>query len=67
MPAPPMPWPMDGAEAKALRRIPGVASVERLHPPRGHGALHGVVLPVVERAPVLDDLVLSIWVARFSR
>jgi len=67
MPAPPMPWPMDGAEARALRRIPGVASVERLHPPRGQGAVHGVVLPVVERVPVLDALVLSIWLALFSR
>jgi hypothetical protein len=29
--------------------------------------VHGVVLPVVERVPVLDALVLSIWLALFSR
>jgi O-methyltransferase involved in polyketide biosynthesis len=66
MPAPPMPWPMDGREAAALRAIPGVTGVERLHPPRGRGFVHGYALPVMERLPVLDVLLLSIWSARFA-
>jgi O-methyltransferase involved in polyketide biosynthesis len=65
MPAPAMPWAMDALEARALSAIPGVASVRRLHPPRGRGAVHGVALPVLERLPLLDALVLSIWSARF--
>jgi hypothetical protein len=61
-----MPWPMDGREARALRQLPGVAGVERLHPPRGRGFLHGLALPVLDRLPLLDALVLSIWSARFA-
>ncbi len=66
MSAPPMPWPMDGREARALRALPGVRAVVRLHPPRGRGPVHGFVLPVLERTPILDDLVLSMWSARFG-
>jgi O-methyltransferase involved in polyketide biosynthesis len=66
MSAPPMPWPMDGREAGVLRRLPGVLAVVRLHPPRGRGRLHGFVLPALERTPVLDDLILSMWSARFG-
>jgi hypothetical protein len=66
MPAPPMPWPMDQFEARALRAVPGVKAVRRWHPPRGHGAVHGVLLPIAERLPLLDSLLLSIWSARFG-
>jgi O-methyltransferase involved in polyketide biosynthesis len=66
MSAPPMPWPMDGREASVLRALPGVRAVVRLHPPRGRGPLHGIVLPVLERTPLLDDVVLSMWSARFG-
>ena len=66
MSAPPMPWAMDGREAAALRALPGVRAVVRLHPPRGRGLLHGLVLPALERIPILDDLILSMWSARFG-
>ncbi len=61
-----MPWAMNGREAHALRALPGVRAVVRLHPPRGRGLLHGLLLPAMERAPGLDDLLLSIWSARFG-
>jgi hypothetical protein len=57
---------MDGRAARALRALPGVRAVVRLHPPRGRGPLHGLVLPALERAPILDDLILSMWSARFG-
>jgi O-methyltransferase involved in polyketide biosynthesis len=66
MSAPPMPWPMDGREAMVLRALPGVRAVVRLHPPRGRGPLHGLVLPALERTPILYDLILSMWSARFG-
>jgi O-methyltransferase involved in polyketide biosynthesis len=65
MPAPPMPWPMDGREAVALRQLPRVARIDRLHPPRGRGFVHAVALPVLDRLPLLDGLLLSIWSAHF--
>jgi O-methyltransferase involved in polyketide biosynthesis len=66
MTAPRMPWPMDGGEARALRQLPGVVSVQRLHPPRGRGFVHGFALPAMERLPVLDNLLLSVWAAKFA-
>jgi len=64
--APPMPWSMDNREAAALRSLPGIHSVERLHPPRGRGVLHSYVLPLADRLPLLRSLVLSIWSVRFE-
>ena len=66
LPPPPMPWSMDHREAAALRSLPGIGSVERLHPPRGRGALYSFVLPAVERIPGLRSQVLSIWSARLG-
>ena len=63
---PPMPWAMDAREARALRALPGVLAVARLHPPRGRGPLFGVVLPALERAPVLRGALLSVWGVRLS-
>jgi O-methyltransferase involved in polyketide biosynthesis len=63
--APPMPWAMDSREAAALRALPGISSVRRLHPPSGRGLLFGAIAPMVERLPFARDLVLSIWVAHF--
>jgi hypothetical protein len=57
---------MDRREARALRELPGVRAVVRLHPPRGRGPLHGLVLPAFDRVPFVDDLVLSMWSARFG-
>lgn len=63
---PPMPWPMDEREARGLRRLPGVAAVTRLHPPRGRGPVHGVLLPAADRLPWFRSQLLSIWSARFA-
>jgi len=67
MVAPSMPWPMNDREAAVLRRLPTVAEVRRLHPPRGRGVAHSVLLPLVDRMPVLRSQVLSIWSATFAR
>jgi len=64
--APPMPWWMDHAEAAALRRLPGVVDVRRLHPPRGRGFGFGFVLPALERVPGLRSQLLSVWSLRFD-
>lgn len=63
---PPMPWAMDSKEAAALEGLPGVERVRRLHPPRGRGLLFGALHPVVDRAPVLRDLVLAVWRLDFT-
>jgi O-methyltransferase involved in polyketide biosynthesis len=65
MRVPPMPWAMDGPEAVALGKLPGVARVERLHPPGGRGVLHGWALPTLDRMPLVNGLLLSIWSAQF--
>ena len=65
MPPPPMPWPMDHREAAVLRTLPGVRSVERLHPPRGRGVLYAYALPLADRLPLIRSLVLSVWSVRF--
>ena len=51
--APPMPWALDAAEVARLRAIPGVAAVTELRRPRGRGVLHGLVLPLLGRVPLL--------------
>ena len=63
---PPMPWPVSRAEVRALRALPGVRSLSRVHPPAGRGAVFGALLPAVERLPFLRDAVLSVWLARFE-
>jgi O-methyltransferase involved in polyketide biosynthesis len=65
MPAPAMPWFMNQREAAAVRALPGVESVQRLHPPRGRGPLYSLLLPLADRLPLTRSLVLSIWSARF--
>lgn len=62
---PPMPWPVSRAEIRSLRALPGVRSLVRVHPPRGRGVVFGLLLPVVERVPLLRDVVLSVWSGRF--
>ncbi|HST86351.1 MAG TPA: class I SAM-dependent methyltransferase [Kineosporiaceae bacterium] len=64
--APPMPWSMDHREATVLGSLPGIRSVERLHPPRGRGALYAYALPLADRLVLLRSLVLSIWSIRFE-
>jgi O-methyltransferase involved in polyketide biosynthesis len=63
---PPWSWGYDRDEERRLRRLPGVVKLERLRLPRGRGAAHGLVLPLVARLPVLGRLVLTVHRARFG-
>ena len=57
--APPMPWALDNAERDRLRALhPGIVLTD-LRPPRGHGLLHGVVLPLLDRVPAIRALGLT--------
>ena len=57
--APPMPWALDNAERDRLRALhPGIALTD-LRRPRGHGLLHGVVLPLLDRVPAVRALGLT--------
>ena len=57
--APPMPWALDNAERERLRALhPGIVLTD-LRPPRGHGLLHGVVLPLLDRVPAVRALGLT--------
>ena len=64
--APLMHWWLDDTEADTLRRLPGVADLRRVHPPRGRGVVHSLALPFIDRAPGLRSQVLSIWSLRFA-
>ncbi|HJU46531.1 MAG TPA: class I SAM-dependent methyltransferase [Gaiellaceae bacterium] len=59
-------WGLDSAEERRLRTIPGVAALRPLRLPRGRGAVHGLLLPLASRAPVLRRALLSVWSMRFS-
>jgi O-methyltransferase involved in polyketide biosynthesis len=63
---PPWHWGYDREEERRLRRLPGVAKLERLRLPRGRGAAHGLVIPLVTRLPLLRGLVLTVHRARFG-
>jgi O-methyltransferase involved in polyketide biosynthesis len=66
-PVPPMPWAMDPEERRRLEASPLVVELRRLHPPRGRGLLHGVILPALSRVPGLrDQALLSIYRIRFA-
>ena len=57
--APPMPWALDDAERDRLRALrPGIVLTD-LPRPRGHGLLHGVVLPMLDRIPAVRALGIS--------
>jgi hypothetical protein len=62
---PPVPWTFDAAEARRIARAPGIDELHRLLPPRGRGPINGVILPVLHRAPILREHLLSIWLVRF--
>jgi O-methyltransferase involved in polyketide biosynthesis len=57
---PPWRWGLDAARERQLRRIPGVARLQRLRPPRGRGPLHGFTVPVLSRTPSLRYLLLAV-------
>ena len=60
---PPWSWGIDAGELERLRTaVPQIAAVHRLRPPRGRGAIHGLLLPLAGRIPPLRDL--SFWLLR---
>jgi O-methyltransferase involved in polyketide biosynthesis len=65
--APPMPWAMDAGEREKISAHAGVTRLRRLRPPRGRGPVHGLLLPLLNRAPVVRNTMLSITVAEFGR
>lgn len=59
---PPWIWSLDRAEERRLgARLAGLRAVP---PPRGRGAVHGALLPVVARVPPLRRLTLSVLTGR---
>ena len=65
--APPWLWGLDAREERRLAALPGVAELRALRPPRGRGALHGVLLPLASRVPLLRRRMLSVLRLRFAR
>lgn len=63
---PPMPWAVSRPQLRALRGLPGVRSLTRVHPPRGRGPVFGALLPAVDRVPLLRDGLLSVHEVRFA-
>ncbi len=59
-------WGFDRREQQRLRALPNVADLRTLRLPRGRGAVHGAVLPVAARVPMLQRLLLSVLLARFA-
>ena len=58
-------WTLDRAER---RRIQGISGVERLRTiplPRGRGVVHGFLLPLASRLPVVKSALLSVLAATF--
>lgn len=57
--APPMPWALDAAEKERLRTLhPGIA-LRELRPPRGHGLVHGLLFPLLNRNAWIRSLGLT--------
>jgi hypothetical protein len=44
-----------------------VDELRALRLPRGRGALHGLVLPLLSRAPAVRRRLLTVYVMRFRR
>jgi O-methyltransferase involved in polyketide biosynthesis len=65
--APPWLWGLDAREERRLAALPGVGELRALRPPRGRGALHGVLLPLASRVPLLRRRMLSVLRLRFAR
>jgi O-methyltransferase involved in polyketide biosynthesis len=63
---PPWHWAMDPAEARRIAKLPGIAELRVLRPPRGRGLLHGYVVPLATRIPPLQLVWLTVFRARFG-
>jgi O-methyltransferase involved in polyketide biosynthesis len=64
---PPWLWGIDADEERRLASLPNMAELRLLRLPRGRGALHGVLLPIVARAPALRRVTLTVYAIRFRR
>lgn len=60
-------WGMDAAEERRLAALdPNVVELRPLALPRGRGALHGWVLPLLARVPALRRMALSVYRVGFG-
>lgn len=57
--SPPMPWAVDAAEKARLRKMPHVADLRDLTPPRGRGLLYGFVFPLLNRIRAFREMGIS--------
>jgi O-methyltransferase involved in polyketide biosynthesis len=65
---PPWLWGIDAAEERRLATLhPDIAELRALRLPRGRGALHGLVLPLLSRVPAARRRMLTVHELRFRR
>jgi hypothetical protein len=59
-------WGLDRAEERRLGTLPHVRELRSLRLPRGRGLVHGYVLPLASRTPIVRRVLLSVLRARFD-
>jgi O-methyltransferase involved in polyketide biosynthesis len=65
---PPWPWGIDAVQERRLAELHrNVAELRALRLPRGRGALHGFVVPLLSRVPALRRAILTVYAMRFGR
>jgi O-methyltransferase involved in polyketide biosynthesis len=65
---PPWLWGIDAELERGLAAVhSNVDELRALRLPRGRGALHGLVLPLLSRAPAVRRRLLTVYVMRFRR
>jgi O-methyltransferase involved in polyketide biosynthesis len=64
---PPWLWGIDADEERLLASLPNVMELRPLQLPRGRGAVHGGLLPMLARVPALRRAMLSVYGMRFGR
>ena len=65
---PPWRWGIDADEEHRLATLhPAIAGLRPLPLPRGRGVLHGLLLPLLSRAPALRRMLLTVYRMRFGR
>ena len=62
---PPWTWTTDRAERRRIAALPGVADLRTVPLPRGRGVVHGFLLPLATRLPVVRTALLTVWSATF--
>ncbi len=64
--APPWPWGMGRVQERRIAALPGIASLRPVGLPRGRGAVHGLALPALTRAPLTRRLLPGVVRVRFA-